>query len=450
MPATAKIASTDIVSEVAKMAPKTTTESTADPATASYMRDIGKIPLLNHREEQDCGLLIERRKYFEEIHRKARFPKEPYIALGILKRIERQKTLVVALTQTASMSKDPPISALTTNLKFRNMVDIKQKETTIKKIKKRTRTGSNLRNDEELVRRMTQVSRDTFCLTSTIISAVGDCTVSELTEAIKDPDLIIRLRGSKEKLRKEFERFDYHARGAQDKLTESNMRLVVSIANDFTNNNIPLLDLAQEGGIGLIDASQRYNHRLGWKFSTYATWWIRHRITKVLAKQGRAIRIPENKHKLAREIYFTRNNLAQEFGREPNDAETAAQMNIDLELLHHIDSIDQNPDSLDELIFEDNTTTRAERVAANTPGPEEVAINNMLKPDLRKALTCLSEDERTVINMRYGLDDDVKCTMSEIAKTLRTDREQIREMEKNAISKLQNNTQVTEMLREYL
>ena len=432
------------------MAPKTTTESTADPATASYMRDIGQIPLLTHRQEQDCGLLIERRKYFEEIRRKARFPKEPNVALGLLKRIERQKTLIFALAQTAGMSKDPPISALTTNSKFRNMVDIKQKESTIKQIKKRTRSGSNLRNEEELVRRMTQVSRDTFCLTSTIIRIVDDCTVSELTEAIKDPDLMEQLRSSKEKLHKEFERFDDHARGAQDKLTESNMRLVVSIANDFTNNNIPLLDLAQEGGIGLIDASQRYNHRLGWKFSTYATWWIRHRITKVLAKQGRAIRIPENKHKMAREIYFTRNNLAQELGREPNDAETAARMNIDLDLLHHIDSIDQNPDSLDELLYEDNTTTKAERVAANTPGPEEVAINNMLKPDLHRALTFLSENERTVIKMRYGLDDDVKCTMSEIAKTLRTDREEIREIEKTAISKLQNNTQVIEMLREYL
>ena len=432
------------------MASRTAAQSPADPATESFMQDIGRIPLLTHREEQECGIRTERQKYLAELHAKARFPKAPHVAVGILRRIARQKNLIFVLAGAAGLPPDPRLSDLAGNAAFRDLVDLKPKETTIRQLKQQTKPNSRLHNEAELCRRMTQVSKDTACLTAQMIESAGNCTVAGLAGVLQEGRVMERLRESRERLDQELREFAAQAKLAQDKLAESNMRLVVSIANNYSNGNIPLQDLAQEGSIGLIDASQRYDHRLGWKFSTYATHWIHHRITKAVAKQSRVIRIPENKHKLARDVYFTRNDLAQELGREPEDVETAARLNIDLELLQHIDRIDHNPDSLDELMFDGDTTTKAERVASTGPGPEEVSIGNMLRPDLMEALNFLPRKERAVIKMRYGLDDDVKCTFSEIAKTLKTDRDQVREMEKNAIRKLQKNPKVIAILREYI
>ena len=421
-----------------------------DPIVSTFMRDIGRVPLLDHRQEQQCGMLIERQRYLEEITEKARWPKAPNLTIGVLRRINRQKALIDALANVAGLPPDPTLSQLTNDREFRDLVDLKQHDDAVRKVKQRTKAGSALRNEADLKRRMVQVSRDTFILTPRMIRAAGDCPISELDNALRTEPIFELLKADREPLGQELANFAEDSKSAQNKLTESNMRLVMSIAGNFSNNNVPLMDLAQEGAFGLMDASQRYDHRLGLKFSTYATHWIRHRITKALAKQSRAIRIPENKHKLAREIYYARTHLAQDLGRQPTNEETAVRLNISLELLNHIDQIDQNPDSLDELLFEDDTETRAERVAADLPGPDEVAIGRMLKPDINRALDFLPRKERTVIKMRYGLNNDTKCTVSEIARTIGADRDQVREMEKNAITKLQSNPKVIAMLREYL
>ena len=431
------------------MAPTSQADPTADPATVTYMREIGRVPLLTHKEEQECGILIERKKYFEENFRKALAPKYLRVTQGILGRLDVQKKLIVMIAGIVRMPKNPRLSDLANNQKFRKLVDLKQKDSTIKHIKTKAPPG-NLRKTEHITRRIQSISRDTLCITPTIIEITGDCKLSEIRAFLKRTDCDEIIRPHVAHLEQEYVLFETDGNKAQDKLTESNMRLVVSIAKGFANRNIPLLDLAQEGSIGLIDASERYNHRLGWKFSTYATQWIRHRITKALAKQGRSIRIPENKHKMAREIYHTRNNLAQELGREPTDQETATKLSIDIELLQHIDQIDQNPDSLDDLLFEDDSTTKAERVISLDPGPDDMAINSMLKPDLHNALAHLNRQERKVLRMRYGLNDDVKCTFTEIAKLMHKEREQIREIEKSAIEKLRQNPEVVQILKEYL
>lgn len=251
-------------------------------------------------------------------------------------------------------------------------------------------------------------------------------------------------------LAKEMEEGGSRAQQAKELLINSNLRLVVNIAKRFLNRGMPLLDLIQEGNMGLIKAVEKFDHRLGYRFSTYATWWIRQSITRAIADQGRLIRIPVHMVEAINKISRIRKQLAQENGREPRPEEIAEVMGVPLEKLEDVINHSFDPKSLETPVGEENDSLLGDfYVDQEALTPEESAANTMLKEQLQEALATLNPRERQVLELRFGLEDGRSRTLEEVGQYFKVTRERIRQIEAKALRKLARN-RICKELRDYL
>lgn len=422
-----------------------------NPAVAEFMRLIGETPLLDKKDEQALGLLIERQQHAQRLLTQTRGQHRAAKAtIGILKRLARQNQLAAATAQAAGLTADPLLEELVKDRRVRRLIDYKIAARTLARIKTFLPSARATPSDAALEQQLAELSRDTLCLTDTALQSLLGCRVSRLGDLLRQPSLATFLKAANRRLARELAEYERAGADAQHRMSEANMRLVVSIARAYINNNTELTDLAQDGALGLLEAAQRFNHRLDLKFSTYATHWIRHKITKSLAQNDRIIRIPAAKHALARDVYYTREDLLRDLNREPTNAEVAQALNRTVAEIDEIDRIDREPDSLDAIIFDDSGATELDRIAYHAPGTEEAAIGQLLRPDLIAALSILSERERRVIVMRYGLADDCQTTVSDIAARLHTSKEKARRLEQSALAKLRASPAIIDRLSGYL
>src|SRR5436853_2084225 len=262
-----------------------------------------------------------------------------------------------------------------------------------------------------------------------------DMTTDSLQLFLKDIGKVRLLTAQEEvDLAKRIERGDLDAK---QKMVESNLRLVVSIAKNYRNQGLPFLDLIQEGTPGLVRAAEKFDYRKGFKFSTYATWWIRQAVARALADKARTIRMPVHVVEKLNKIVRSERKLRAELGREPTAVEIAKDLDLNAEEVEHIRRSAQTPVSLEKPVGDEDESEFGHFITdENLPLPDEEAEITMRKETLRKILGTLSSRERQVLELRYGLDGQHPRTLDEVGRTFNVTRERIRQIENQSLKKL--------------
>jgi RNA polymerase primary sigma factor len=267
-------------------------------------------------------------------------------------------------------------------------------------------------------------------------AGLPEISTDSLQLFLKDIGKVPLLTAAQEvELAKRIERGDHCAK---QNMVTANLRLVVSIAKNYRNQGLPFLDLIQEGTIGLVRAAEKFDHRRGFKFSTYATWWIRQAVARALADKSRTIRMPVHVVEKLNKIGRVERKLVGELGREPTSAEIALELELDVDEVDQIRRSSQAPVSLEKPVGDDEESEFGAFLADDTAAPPDEAADTTLRNEtLKRVLSALSARERRVLELRYGLDGNHPRTLDEVGRTFNVTRERVRQIENQSLKKLQ-------------
>jgi RNA polymerase primary sigma factor len=414
-----------------------------DDPVRMYLREIGRVPLLTGMREVELAAAMERGDYLTSAIRRLSIESVPApdgatIAWAVYDSFKTNWTTVSTLYLAANPGVDqlPPKPVV-----LRSLIPMTQvSEAAISTSAKSLGITTDQQEDSLRLRNV-----EWELLPSAVQSLIRE------TEAWPDDDVVFAMLAEQgDRLLRRWD--DQIASGLRAKvaLTEANLRLVVSVAKKYVGRGMSMLDLIQEGNLGLIRAVEKFQHHKGFKFSTYATWWIRQAITRAIADQARTIRIPVHMVETINRLIRTSRRLQQELGREPTTEEIAEAMEISAERVREIIKISQEPVSLEMPIGEEEDSNLGDFIEdQKEPAPADAASRQMLKEQMDDVLSSLSEREKDVLIMRFGLEDGRSRTLEEVGKHFGVTRERIRQIEAKALRKLRHPSRAKK-LKDYL
>jgi len=422
-----------------------------DDPVRIYLHEIGRVHLLTARDEQLLAKRIEAGKRITEIKQDylQRYGKEPSATetvLAMLEELGQASTIIHVLQEQANLPPTASFIETISNASLRASIDGEINQQLIQTIA--LLIDKSIPETEQLIINLALNSK---LLPKEVLNGIGDSiSLADIENLVTNSDFINSIQAYEKRLKAYLGNIEYEAKKAESHLTKANLRLVVSVAKKHIGRGMSLLDLIQEGNIGLIKAVEKFDYRRGYKFSTYATWWIRQAITRAIADQARTIRVPVHMIETINKLLRESRRLAQEYGREPTPKEIGERLEISPEKVREIAKVAQLPISLESPIGEEEDSHLGDFIEdRNALPPPDAASRQLLKEQIDGVLSTLTPREQRVLQLRFGLEDGRSRTLEEVGREFNVTRERIRQIEAKALRKLRHPSR-SRRLKDYL